>query len=271
MGNFASKMGWRSKSDVDHTSRPRGSRNSEPPRPRAAESDSDFHSAYLLPALPRLSSQSSISQAVFRAFRNSQMNPPRQGQVTRKPSVPQRPRWSRWFGRQTEEDVRPSAFKSSFTAGAIPMADAERNGAVHGRFPLTAFPCPPYQLQKAKDCSLDIELVDHVDSSGIPRTGVFPRTHKAQNDRVIARPVAAYATSQNSWSSLSSSSNIDQNEEPHPPDMNRARVVSNSSTWKHKSMQVEISVLSSDPYASNLNNTPPGPSNFRLSRQPYIP
>ncbi|KNZ56203.1 hypothetical protein VP01_246g4 [Puccinia sorghi] len=83
MGNFASKMGWKSKSH----------------------------------------SQSSLSQAVFQAFRNSQMNPPHP--ITRKPTLLQRPRWSQWFGKQAEEDVRSSSFKSSFTARASASMQVE--------------------------------------------------------------------------------------------------------------------------------------------------
>lgn len=282
MGNFASKMGWRSKSHSEYTSRSRRSRNSAPLCPRGAVSDSDSHSGYLLPDLRRFSGQSSLSQAVFQAFRNSQMNPPHP--ITRKPTLLQRPRWSQWFGKQAEEDVRSSSFKSSFTARASALVDAERNEGVHGRFSLSTFPCPPSQFSKTRGRSSHIQPADQRDSFSIlghtdpthtsASCGVFPRTNEAQKNLLIAKPVAAYAKSHISRSAFLSPSNAVRNEETHPPNMSRARVVSNSSSWQHRSMQVEISVLSLDFYAPNLNNTPPGTavsSKFRISRQPYIP
>ncbi|PLW18599.1 hypothetical protein PCANC_09210 [Puccinia coronata f. sp. avenae] len=255
--------------------------------PTARESDSHSHSAYQLPDFRR-SSAPSISQAVFQVFRNCEEGPPPIPEVKAKQNVakPQRPRWSRWFGRQPNEQSSFSV-DSSFSSGTSPMTAFASSNNPHERLSLSSFPRPPSSNQSTMRIETpDIACAGRSGSldafrhtAGNLRSTpvfVFPGTNAPLNYPSFVQTSCASPPPVNG-STTGASLNPGSLDVDHYEEMkathNRARIVSNSTSRQHRSMHVEISVLPSEVQASTPNNTPPSNtilSKSKVSRQPHI-
>ncbi|WAR61775.1 hypothetical protein PtB15_12B465 [Puccinia triticina] len=254
--------------------------------PSAYPGELDFvsHSVYHLPDIPRFSTPSSISHAVTQAFRSSQMAPAPRPEHRPKQSVtiPQRPRWSRWFGRQPTEESSFS-INSSFSARESPLTNVEPiDHGRHGRISLSSFPDPPLQysnvnvytshLTSASQPTTPSEI--HMHGGGNPRSPgpnsgvILSGTNSAPESPQIARPSSTYAQAFPRLPTSPTGQSAEYYEEVMSPG-SRARVVSNSTSRQHRSMHAEISVLQLE----NQSLAQPSATcsaKFRASRQPCI-
>jgi hypothetical protein len=226
-----------------------------------------------------LSAPSSFSNAVLQAFSRSQMDLPQRAEHRVKQNVLniQRPCWARWFKTNPSQE---STFYMEPSKRESTLHNVEPPDEPHGRISLSRFPDPP--TQNSNDNFYKSNAISTVGSTP-PSEILMCGGGTSRSDSLVFFPIidgpprspevsVPYSVHGQSFSTLPTSPSASLSPRSIDPDYHdglispgsRARVISNSNSRHHRSIQVEISVLPQEHQSLTLDQISLVPEEYEL-------